>query len=158
MIAPMLSTTREEMAWAAGLFDGEGCVGLVRGSRSRPCQSIRVGITQVDRRVLDRFRADVGCGYIHGPTKRYGTSQPQFRYVAQHHPATQAIGAMLWQWLSPVKRAQFTRCLSTIVASMTPLCPHRDRRSRCVTCVRARGRTRQQGFRMRRYARALLTA
>jgi len=156
----MITTTREELAWAAGFFDGEGCVGIVRGSPTRPPKSIRVGISQLDSRVLERFKAAVGVGYIHGPTKRYGTSQPQYRYVAQHHPATQAICALLWTWLSPVKREQFKRCLMAIRDEMivkSP-CSHGVRRSKCVPCNRDRAQRRTTEYRMRRLARAMLTA
>lgn len=52
---------REEMAWAAGFFDGEGCF-----SYSRKVYTPTIAIAQVDRQVLDRFRAAVGIGKVYG--------------------------------------------------------------------------------------------
>jgi hypothetical protein len=108
---------REELAWAAGLFDGEGYVGV------RPVQGtarlfLQVQMTQVDRRVLDRFQSAVmGLGKVYGPYPRGGNSKPQFRFMTGKFEHSQAIMAMLWNWLSPVKREQFRIAQESFLAS-----------------------------------------
>lgn len=100
-----------ELAWAAGFFDGEGCFTLVRTPRPlRGGQNIhpRLSIGQIDRRALDRFREAVSrIGIIVGPESRPGRHDI-WRYRVTSWTDVQAIGAFLWQWLGPVKRAQFT--------------------------------------------------
>ena len=102
---------REELAWAAGFFDGEGWVGL-HNSRTQPDQAIiRVG--QKDRRARDRFRAAVGVGSVLGPYGPYRNTQIQmFIYQVGGFHQVQAVCAMLWEWLCPIKRQQFASSLS----------------------------------------------
>src|SRR6266404_5019609 len=107
---------REELAWSAGLFDGEGWVGYTGVSR-RGGHQFSLVVNQVDRRVLDRFAAAVGVGHVSGPrlSARHDGyhRQPQYRYAVGSHPQVQAVCALLWTWLSPVKRAQFREALTT---------------------------------------------
>jgi LAGLIDADG-like domain len=93
-----------ELAWAAGLFDGEGWIGFEKKS------GVSMEINQVGREVLDRFRSAVlGLGKVTGPyeKRRRGPGwHPQFRWSAHSYQATQAIVALLWKFLSPIKRNQ----------------------------------------------------
>jgi hypothetical protein len=79
---------------------------------------VSIAMPQIDRRVLDRFAAAVGLGRVYGPTrarqKDRPRSKPQYRYATGGHPSIQAICAMLWQWLSPVKREQFRVALTVM--------------------------------------------
>lgn len=96
---------REEMAWAAGFFDGEGCF-----SYSRKVYTPTIAIAQVDRQVLDRFRAAVGIGKVYGPYRQGDASRPnrrpQFQYRVTDLERVQSIDAMLWFKLGSTKRAQ----------------------------------------------------
>ena len=49
-----------ELAWAAGFFDGEGYIGVVRGTGMGCSLALRIYISQKDREVLDRFKKAVG--------------------------------------------------------------------------------------------------
>ena len=102
---------REELAWAAGFFDGEGWVGL-----SGRGKQLSIRVVQVDRRVLDRFAAALGLGRVTGPrTRRNPKWRPMYVYQVGGFPITQAIMAMLWRWMSPVKREQFAKASSTVL-------------------------------------------
>lgn len=57
--------SREELAWAAGFFDGEGTVSWAKNVHGRGTFTIK--ISQLDTETLDRFRAAVGTGTIGGP-------------------------------------------------------------------------------------------
>jgi hypothetical protein len=96
---------REELAWAAGFFDGEGCFSY----QERACYGVAT-ISQIDVRVLERFRDAVGMGTIYGPYdyKYPGrmSKKPQWNYRAFRREHVQAIAAMLWFQLGPVKREQ----------------------------------------------------
>src|SRR5256885_8714165 len=96
------TTWREELAWAAGFFDGEGWVGTgLRSGRRYP----RLAVAQKDRRALERFQAAVSVGHIHGPNP-HGHKNPLYQYETNGCHRVRAVIAMLWTWLGPVKRAQ----------------------------------------------------
>ena len=54
--------TPEQIAWAAGLFEGEGCLGAYPRSRNRTQIMACLGMT--DRDVVERFAAVVGSGNL----------------------------------------------------------------------------------------------
>lgn len=84
---------REELAWSAGFFDGEGWVGI-SGRGKQLC----LRVVQVDRMVLDRFAAAVGIGRVTGPRARRDPNwRPIFVYQLGGFHLTQAVMAMLWQ-------------------------------------------------------------
>src|SRR2546428_6769924 len=105
----MENTWREDLAWAAGFFDGEGHVGAARKGERR--LDLYLSISQVDRRVLDRFRSAVACGrvvgpYMHPVSKARGNEQPRYYFQTQRFESIQHIIAAMWAFLSPVKREQ----------------------------------------------------
>lgn len=104
---------REELAWAAGLFDGEGHSSPRYGA-TRIYQRVDVG--QKNREVLDRFAAAVGVGKVSGPHVN-AKGHIMYRYAAYGFEKTQAIAAMLWSWLSRVKKEQFRNTLTAGSAS-----------------------------------------
>lgn len=110
----MFQPNREELAWAAGFFDGEGCI-YIAPIKPR-YKALGIDIGQVDRRVLDRFRAAVGdLGKVYGPrdkrTKTRPNGKPSFQYRSSAFEDVQAVIAMLWKFLSPVKRNQAAKTL-----------------------------------------------
>ena len=96
---------REELAWAAGFFDGEGCFSYTDRGRHGVAT-----IGQTDMRPLERLRQAVLVGKIYGPydKKHPGrvSKRPQWNYRAHRREHVQAIAAMLWFKLGPVKRRQ----------------------------------------------------
>jgi len=108
---------REELAWAAGFFDGEGSIVLLTPSKVRPARlakTLRLTITQAaDPFVLHRFdRATGGFGLIYGPIPR-GEHKPQWTYNLHRFEHVQAVIAAMWHWLSPTKREQARATLVT---------------------------------------------
>lgn len=91
-----------ELAWAAGLYDGEGCT-TNRGN-NQPVMSI----SQSDPYVLERFAKAVGVGKVHGPYMREGKPnvKPIWNYQSGTFEHTQQCLAAIWKWLSLHKRAQ----------------------------------------------------
>src|SRR5439155_13749050 len=81
-------------------------------------------------------------GRIYAPSPAKGNRRSQWRYQVAGHPRVQAVCAMLWPWLSPVKREQFRVALTGTV--LRPHlrehgpCPHGRRRSKvCSDCRHA---------------------
>lgn len=56
--------TEAEIAWAAGLFEGEGCISIKPPHGHGKIPSIRLNVSMTDEDVLVRFREAVGCGGI----------------------------------------------------------------------------------------------
>ena len=54
-----------EVAWAAGLFEGEGSFSTVRSTRSHGRVALRASLEMTDEETVRRFAAVVGCGTIH---------------------------------------------------------------------------------------------
>lgn len=104
---------REELAWAAGLFDGEGNVRLIRKHVGSQRGQPHLSIAQVNPIVLQRFRDAVGIGKVYGPyLQRTANRRPYFVYSGGGFPSIQAVIAMIWSFLSPVKKEQARTTLS----------------------------------------------
>lgn len=104
----MNSTWREELAWAAGFFDGEGHSRA--GSRERSGMCLR--ITRNDSEVLYRFKnALLGMGSILGPYKRKNGGSDFFEYSLTGGYKVQAAIAMLWPFLGSIKKRQAANTL-----------------------------------------------
>lgn len=96
---------REELAWAAGFFDGEGCFTI---SRRRDVLTFTVAVVQRDERPLQRFRNAVGFGRI------YAHNGGMKRWQVGSFEQSQATVALLWPFLSGPKRDDATRALSSM--------------------------------------------
>ena len=110
----MFNSTHE-LAWAAGFFDGEGHAASQNRTRNikiggrQSFTNIILDIRQVNPYVLHRFQDAVGgIGHIYGPFPRKDNpnGRPVYFYSVTKSEHCQAVIAMLWKWLSPVKRAQ----------------------------------------------------
>lgn len=148
-------TWREELAWSAGFYDGEGCT-------SRSKNSCTISIKQNDPEVLLRFqRAMLGVGMVKGPYEGQGNSKRYWLFTAGGSNA-QAIIAMLWGFLGTVKREQALRRLreTTFRGSLFqdgvdhgdkvcrrghPYTGNRTRSGQCRPCMTQLGRERPLG-------------
>lgn len=111
------SFNREDLAWAAGFYDGEGHTRY----RLLPLDPLRQGNQQVqigivinqvssNLEVLERFRRAVGgVGAINGPYKK--PHQPQHVYSTQSFQHVQHVICCLWPWLGSAKRNQALKAL-----------------------------------------------
>ena len=108
--------TREtELAWAAGFFDGEGCISFAKAGEHR---QLIMCIGQNDPRVLERFKAAVGVGTINGPHVRPSrpNSKPYWQWRTSGHVSVQKTVELLWPYLDEVKRQQGRRSLDASTA------------------------------------------
>ncbi len=104
-----VNVDREQLAWAAGFFDGEGCF-CTHFRAKADSHKYTATIGQVDRRVLDHFREAVQLGKIYGPMGPYKgqlpNARPHYKIDIYGFEQVQALLALLWTWLGPVKREQ----------------------------------------------------
>jgi hypothetical protein len=110
------SSDAAELAWAAGFFDGEGSTGtaLKRADSLGVFASVPQAASTTEHipAVLLRFhRAIGGLGRVSNPyfDRRSGTYLFQWR--TDNFEEIQAVVALLWSHLGPVKRSQASRAL-----------------------------------------------
>jgi hypothetical protein len=109
----------DEIAWAAGYYEGEGSChqryGYFRTSkgelrrRRSPQYVLQIGST--DKEPLDRFRKAFGFGTVTGPYQD-GVWQPHWKYAISGFEKVQAVLAAIWPWLSPRRQKQARRALT----------------------------------------------
>jgi hypothetical protein len=96
-----MNINRENLAWAAGFYEGEGTIGYYNG--------LALKIPQVNKEPLDKFLAIAGVGRIIGPYTRNPKHKPQYVYQVFSFEHCQALIAMLWPWLSESRKLQIKR-------------------------------------------------
>ena len=90
---------RDELIWASGLFEGEGCISSSAKSH-RP--HLMLGSTDLD--VLIRFHIATGeLGTIY-PVKLVPGHKPMFQWNLTRFEGVQAVVAMLWFGLGQRRR------------------------------------------------------
>lgn len=90
---------KQELAWAAGFFDGEGHIGFY--SSSHQSRKLLVNVAQKDRRPLERFQKAVGGVGVIVKNKR-GIHY----WRSQNFEISQFVVGVLWKFLSEPKREQ----------------------------------------------------
>jgi hypothetical protein len=106
--------TREQwLIWAAGFFDGEGCIGIYKNSSSHDRHTLEIATAQVDTRPLYIMQALFG-----GRLTTHGqqTKRPVFYWKASSAQAAKAVSEM--QPYLVVKREQ-AECAIRFAATMT---------------------------------------
>lgn len=123
---------REELAWGAGFWDGEGCC----SARLRPEVSggdyiqVTLDLGQHGRRPLDRFHAAVGgIGSVAGPRAAGRAGLVRYDWQAGGFETVQAVIAMLWPFLCEPKREQAAAALTAYHRSWLA---RTERRNFCV--------------------------
>jgi hypothetical protein len=108
----------EWRAWAAGLFDGEGCSSLLSHRTHAGYKTGELSVTQSSLvgspEVLRRFAMVVGAGHISGPYSQRNATMDVFRWKAAALADVERVTAALWPWLGEVKRAQAQRTLDVL--------------------------------------------
>src|SRR5258708_6858023 len=69
------------IAWAAGVFEGEGSIIVRPAGGKRPGLQRRLQVPMTDADVLHRFRDVVGAGRIYGPIQREDNYKPVYVWV-----------------------------------------------------------------------------
>lgn len=104
-IQPRRLTSAEELAWAAGLFDGDGSAGYTADSSlwAKVTQSSEAGLAEV----LLRIQRIIGCGRLVGPYDRGPGTLPQYEWICTVSDDLQSVNTALEPYLSAYKRAQW---------------------------------------------------
>ena len=110
----------EELAWAAGFFDGEGCFSttcptyIVRDGSRINRRYLRLSVDQKYPELLEKFREIVGQGKVYHYQKAAGGSG--FKFQASGRFAFR-VACALWPYIGEQKKADFKRSLSLVKES-----------------------------------------
>ena len=118
----MQNDRNQTVAWAAGLFEGEG------SWYARRCGDFvyaRASLASTDEDVVRRFFAVVGCGAVHREADRPGR-KPIWRWQVQSRVDFAAIADQLKPWLGTRRLQQ----LADVLAAQTA--PVYRKRAKCL--------------------------
>lgn len=121
-----MKVNREELAWAAGLFDGEGSTCI-----SPKSKGIAVQVPNTDRQLLERFQmavggmGKIGGPYVPGKNPNVLSKKNYYKWWVCSLENSQAVIAMLWEFLGEFKRNQAKARLSQVLTLRS--LPHRER-------------------------------
>lgn len=112
--------SKVEIAYCAGLFEGEGSVHAVdyyyaKGEkRPRKTPQIKIQISMTDREPLERFQATFG-GRIHGPYMPRLATKPQWAFMIDSPPLARKALRAMYPFLSPRRQQKIDEVLGTPV-------------------------------------------
>jgi hypothetical protein len=115
-----MDINREEVIWAAGLFEGEGCFCWVKiPNRNNPNRKdysyMQASLHTTDKDVLERFVKALGIGVVNGPytynDKKVKKRKPSWYWSIRGLERVQAVAAMFWPWLGKRRKAKFEEIL-----------------------------------------------
>lgn len=115
-----------DIAWAAGLFEGEGCMNShPRGKRGSGTQ-LRLAMT--DRDVVERFAAVIGCGNIHRPRHDPRPNhKPVYTWALYESARVVEVIELLMPWFGERRRAKAME----VLAVARDIDVHKGKRTHC---------------------------
>lgn len=105
--------TRENLAWLAGLFDGEGCIRTPPSKPGRRCRppNLKVQMTDVD--LVRRAASIAGCGTLSSSQPRPHQRLRIYSWDVTKQLDVYALLIALWPWFGERRRAKTTSALTT---------------------------------------------
>jgi len=119
-------STEQEIAWAAGLFEGEGCLNSY-ARKGKGSRGVQVRLAMTDRDAVDRFAAIVGVGSVHGPRIKKAGQKPIFEWYVQDATEVQQVIELLLPWLC-ARRSERAR---EVLAATAGIQPRNGERTHC---------------------------
>lgn len=109
-----------DIAWAAGLFEGEGCTFVGKTNNRQP----RVSIEMTDEDVVRRFAHIVGRGNVRAYDR--GLNKATWQWSVQSGDDVRVVLGMLWPYFGDRRRAKATEVLerAATIGDGTGFCKH----------------------------------
>ena len=104
--------SREKLAWAAGIFEGEGCFCFSASIKSQKGRGpLHASVKMTDEDVVRRFHSIIGLGAVYTVKSRAKKLNGEYRkqqwcWQVGSFEDFQAVVAMLWSWLYSRRRAK----------------------------------------------------
>lgn len=93
--------SRENLAWAAGIFEGEGCISVSTKGRRR----LKLSVSMTDRDVIEKLSRIIGLGSIGGPYTKVGLKD-NWQWQVTSSEDVQAVLAAFWEFLCSRRKAK----------------------------------------------------
>jgi hypothetical protein len=100
-----------DIAWAAGLFEGEGCFSLHDGRRCR------AQLAMTDRDIVERFHAVMGFGTIRDKASTNPRHRHQWMWAANSRAEFERTVTLFRPWLGERRLARAQEILEHLVAT-----------------------------------------
>ena len=109
--------SRENLAWAGGFFEGEGCI-TITGNPKTSGRQIRLKVSNTDIDVLRKFHSIMGLGSICGPylNKKHPTYKPKWYFDMGGGKKAYAALVALWPHLGERRRAKAKEAVAFFAA------------------------------------------
>lgn len=126
-IASMQHERTAEIAWAAGLFEGEGCFAYQGPSATRRSgANVRTEVAMTDFEPVERFHRIVGVGRLLPKPKREAHHNDQLLWRVTDRAGVEAVLELLRPWLSERRMARGEEILSLQAEAMQTTPQPRD--------------------------------
>ena len=106
--------SREDFAWAAGLFEGEGSI--IPTTKN----GAQLVLGMCDRDVVDRFAAICGCGTIYVQQRRNPKHSDAHRWVASRRFEVEDVLLALMPWFGDRRAAKAAEILKRVANNLGP--------------------------------------
>jgi hypothetical protein len=117
--------TPEQIAWAAGLFEGEGCWNAYKRTSGKIQVQARLGMT--DKDIVERFAAIIGCGAIHEGRPGTGGHKRVYTWCVYEAEKVREIIALLLPQMGERRRAQ----AMTVLEVGAGVRSHNEKKTHC---------------------------
>jgi len=114
-----------EFAWAAGLFEGEGCLHVNRRPSGK--YQVQMVLAMTDRDIVERFAEIMGCGSVQQTPPRAEGQKPLYRWSTYTAADIDALISLLLPWFGERRR---TKALEVQAASRSMI-PHNSEKTHC---------------------------
>jgi hypothetical protein len=108
LVKGALVAPETELAWSAGLFDGEGCTSVLKAQRDK-YSYVRMSISQKTPEVLERFKDAVGYGKIY----KSNTREIYSLDIYKREDVVETL-KKIWPYLSSPKKKQAENAFNTV--------------------------------------------
>lgn len=99
-----MGTPRVDLAWATGLFEGEGSLGVYGNGGVGRVSTMRLVMSDED--IVRRFAAIVGVGRVDGPLAYKNSVKPLWSWKSTRTYDCARLLARMWPLLSLRRQAQ----------------------------------------------------
>jgi hypothetical protein len=96
-----MKSQREQIAWAAGLFEGEGCVYMQRGKYAH------LILSTTDEDVVRRFHRVMGCGVVYQQDDPRPNHKPVWHWRCWNRDDVENIYRLFAPWLGERRDEKF---------------------------------------------------
>jgi hypothetical protein len=124
---------REDLAWLAGFWDGEGCVSALNTENAKNYPVLSISQAGDEGKELCYRVAQIAGvrASISGPHRGRPGNKPAWKVRISGHERVQAVMAACWPWLSRTKREQ----AALVLLAYRAIRPAKVQRTHCPKCT-----------------------